>query len=294
MNMMNANKLMALLGLEYPTTSRYKELHAAVTQALEVARVEGATDCCMAYDCERLKPQPAEPVQKLRPDFIAGYDAGMKDMMRRVKTEIAEQPLPEPQPEASELRICARRVLIAWDGTVLPKSRDSLMQERMEDLRVALDFEEPSPSKKLLAAGFTPRDRRLECDECGAKVTPQMMPLHECEQPEAVPPTAPLPEPDFTLDGDTLACYYAETVTRLLAAAQPQPEAAKKVCRGIPRAGCNYLAECDTVCNKCGRIHNGYANPNGTITTRGHTAPLAAGGTQGYDAAGHAAAYPGY
>jgi len=186
MNRMNANKLMALLGLEYPTTSRYKELHAAVTQALEVARVEGATDCCMAYDCERLKPQPAEPVQKLRPDFIAGYDAGMKDMMRRVKTEIAEQPLPEPQPEASELRICARRVLIAWDGTVLPKSRDSLMQERMEDLRVALDFEEPSPSKKLLAAGFTPRDRRLECDECGAKVTPQMMPLHECEQPEPV------------------------------------------------------------------------------------------------------------
>ena len=184
MNRMNANKLMALLGLEYPTTSRYKKLHAAVTQALEVARVEGATDCCMAYDCERLKPQPAEPVQKLRPDFIAGYDAGMKDMMRRVKTEIAEQPLPEPQPEASELRICARRVLIAWDGTVLPKSRDSLMQERMEDLRVALDFEEPSPSKKLLAAGFTPRDRRLECDECGAKVTPQMMPLHECEQPE--------------------------------------------------------------------------------------------------------------
>ena len=37
---------------------------------------------------------------------------------------------------------------------------------------------------------------------------------------------APLPEPDFTLDGDTTACYYAETVTRLLAAAQPQPEAA--------------------------------------------------------------------
>jgi len=36
---------------------------------------------------------------------------------------------------------------------------------------------------------------------------------------------APLPEPDFTLDGDTTACYYAETVTRLLAAAQQQPEA---------------------------------------------------------------------
>ena len=79
-----------------------------------------------------------------------------------------------------ELRICARRVLIAWDGTVLPKSRDSLMQERMEDLWVALDFEEPSPSKKLLDAGFTPRDRKETCDECGKAISPQMMPLHEC------------------------------------------------------------------------------------------------------------------
>jgi len=157
MNMMNANKLMALLGLEYPTISRYKKLHAGVTQALEVARVEGANQ-----ENSRWKQHMAETAQ--------------------------------PQPEASELRICARRVLIAWDGTVLPKSRDSLMQERMEDLRVALDFEEPSPSKKLLAAGFTPRDRRLECDECGKSISPQMMPLHECEQPEAVPPTAPLPD----------------------------------------------------------------------------------------------------
>ena len=46
-------------------------------------------------------------------------------------------------------------------------------------------------------------------------------------QPEAVPPTAPLPEPDFTLDGDTLACYYAETVTRLLAAQAAQARGTK-------------------------------------------------------------------
>lgn len=26
-------------------------------------------------------------------------------------------------------------------------------------------------------------------------------------------------------------------------------------CRGVPRAGCNYLAACDTVCNKCGEVH---------------------------------------
>ncbi len=27
-------------------------------------------------------------------------------------------------------------------------------------------------------------------------------------------------------------------------------------CKGIPRRGCNYLARCDTVCNKCGEIHH--------------------------------------
>lgn len=35
-------------------------------------------------------------------------------------------------------------------------------------------------SQKLAAAGFTARDRRLTCDECGAKFTVQFAPLHEC------------------------------------------------------------------------------------------------------------------
>jgi len=29
-------------------------------------------------------------------------------------------------------------------------------------------------------------------------------------------------------------------------------------CKGIPRPGCNYLAPCDTSCNKCGEIHHHY------------------------------------
>lgn len=37
-----------------------------------------------------------------------------------------------------ELRHEARRVLVAWDGTVLPKAHDGLMQERMESLRSLL------------------------------------------------------------------------------------------------------------------------------------------------------------
>ena len=36
------------------------------------------------------------------------------------------------------LRHDAMRALVAWDGTVLPKAHDSLMQERMECLRSAL------------------------------------------------------------------------------------------------------------------------------------------------------------
>ena len=38
----------------------------------------------------------------------------------------------------SEVRHTALRALVAWDGTVLPKAHDGLMQERMESLRAAL------------------------------------------------------------------------------------------------------------------------------------------------------------
>ncbi len=42
---------------------------------------------------------------------------------------------------------------------------------------------EPSRSQKMHEAGFTARDTRLTCDECGAKFTRQFAPLHECAQP---------------------------------------------------------------------------------------------------------------
>jgi hypothetical protein len=32
-------------------------------------------------------------------------------------------------------------------------------------------------------------------------------------------------------------------------------EMAEPECKGIPRPGCNYLATCNTVCNKCGKVH---------------------------------------
>ena len=41
----------------------------------------------------------------------------------------------------------------------------------------------------LRTAGFTLRDTRLECDECGGKFTRQMLPIHKCSAlAEPVPP----------------------------------------------------------------------------------------------------------
>ena len=52
------------------------------------------------------------------------------------------------------------------------------------------EVKEKSRSQKMRDAGFTKRDTRLTCDECGAKFTPQFAPLHECPpapQPQASP-----------------------------------------------------------------------------------------------------------
>lgn len=65
---------------------------------------------------------------------------------------------------------------------------------------------EPSRSQKMREAGFTARDTRLTCDECGAKFTPQFAPLHECAQPA---PSA---------QGEPVATVTEEMVTAYLTA----------------------------------------------------------------------------
>lgn len=42
---------------------------------------------------------------------------------------------------------------------------------------------EPTRSQRLREAGFTARDTRLTCDECGDRYTEQMAPLHKCATP---------------------------------------------------------------------------------------------------------------
>ena len=66
---------------------------------------------------------------------------------------------------------------LGMPDSVLARSLD----QRIAILRDAL---QPNPvqtqSQKLAAAGFTPRDKRLKCDECGGKFTRQMLPIHKC------------------------------------------------------------------------------------------------------------------
>ena len=56
-----------------------------------------------------------------------------------------------PQPDAverersNEIRRLAIRALCAWDESVLPKSNDGMMQERMEDLRAAIAQQQAEP-----------------------------------------------------------------------------------------------------------------------------------------------------
>lgn len=60
-----------------------------------------------------------------------------------------------------------------------PRLRDDW---KIWQARSAIASRQPtlSRSQKLAAAGFTARDTRITCDECGNKYTPQMLPVHKC------------------------------------------------------------------------------------------------------------------
>lgn len=69
------------------------------------------------------------------------------------------------------------------------------------------------------------------------------------------------------VDECTEALGWGKAIQRARAALSEQP--APRVCKGIPRVGCNYLAECDSVCNKCGKVHAVHLIPG-----VGSTAPV--------------------
>lgn len=65
-------------------------------------------------------------------------DAQFPADVRYVHAATAEAKILSLELALSDLRHEAMRALVAWDGTVLPKAHDGLMQERMESLRAAL------------------------------------------------------------------------------------------------------------------------------------------------------------
>ena len=81
------------------------------------------------------------------------------------------------------------------------------------DLEAALAQQaEPVRLQQMADAGFKPRDRRLECDECGGKFTAQMLPIHKCaQQAEPVEPVAWL-APDGSVRETTAAKSFGEWV----------------------------------------------------------------------------------
>lgn len=101
------------------------------------------------------------------------------------------------------------------------------------DLPTASDSVAPQPaapstrSEKLREAGFTPRDTRIECDECGIGVTAQMLPIHKCAAPSdagAVPEQVPL-EPDIAkiVHDNLWELYGQESLAAAPEAPQPAP-----------------------------------------------------------------------
>jgi hypothetical protein len=80
-------------------------------------------------------------------------DAQFAADVRYVRAATAEAKSLALELSLSDLRNEAMRTLVAWDGTVLPKARDGLMQDRMECLRAALAALGPNVGHNLRAAG---------------------------------------------------------------------------------------------------------------------------------------------
>ena len=79
-------------------------------------------------------------------DFVAGFCLGIAESIKAIEESQPPETTPWDCVDAVRrkltpdraLRATARRAIDAWDSTVLPRSRDGMMQERMEDLRATL------------------------------------------------------------------------------------------------------------------------------------------------------------
>lgn len=72
--------------------------------------------------------EPPDALDAAREDAREGWALARKHGDKLMTLEINH----------AELRHEATRALVAWDGTVLPKGHDAVLQERMEGLRTVL------------------------------------------------------------------------------------------------------------------------------------------------------------
>jgi len=92
-------------------------------------------------------------------------------------------------PEITDEDVMA--LYLAWDEEPGTTHASLIRAAYARGVEAASPSVEPAPapslSQKMRAAGFTPRDTRIECDECGVKCTPQFLPLHACTTKEPKP-----------------------------------------------------------------------------------------------------------
>ena len=113
------------------------------------------------------------------------------DQLRELADRLSDPCSPDDddlETVADFLRQCAEQRSVAYkhtepDGSVAYFGADEAPCEKCVPLYAAPvpPQREPSAWKRLRDAGFTRRDNRIECDECGKKITPQFLPIHECE-----------------------------------------------------------------------------------------------------------------
>jgi hypothetical protein len=123
------------------------------------------------------RPLPYEAHAFAAQRFADGVALGVEQMtadLDAAKAEVARLSAQQAEP-ALTLHDVPGITVEALSDTIREASEESRQRREPEEA-------EPSRSERLRAAGYEPRDTRLTCEECGAKVTPQLLPVHKCEQ----------------------------------------------------------------------------------------------------------------
>lgn len=145
------------------------EVMAEMGQASKEGRRETLRECS---DGLRMLAEIVRKAERLVPQPKSDRESVLEELLRSA-CAIAER----------------RGAGTAWDRFAASVHAVGLNGITARTYRVLLSDEpapqaEPSRSQKMREAGFTPRDTRLTCDECGAKFTRQFAPLHECAEPK--------------------------------------------------------------------------------------------------------------